>query len=93
MAVLVLSQHLAKFFFFLSFFSSYTSSCTPFVPSTLSHPFIAPSKTKMADNSDLFDGAIGIDLGTTYSYVSLIVTALHTSRRVQLRGRMAKRPC
>ena len=47
----------------------------------------------MADNSDLFDGAIGIDLGTTYSYVSLIVTALHTSRRVQLRGRMAKRPC
>ena len=46
----------------------------------------------MAD-SDLFDGAIGIDLGTTYSYVSLIVTALHTSRLVQLRGRMAKRPC
>ena len=43
----------------------------------------------MAD-SDLFDGAIGIDLGTTYSYVSLIVTTLHTSRLVQLRGRMAK---
>ena len=26
----------------------------------------------MAD-SDLFDGAIGIDLGTTYSYVSALV--------------------
>jgi hypothetical protein len=46
----------------------------------------------MAD-SDLFDGAIGIDLGTTYSYVSLLVTAFHTSLLVQLRGRMAKRPC
>ena len=54
--------------------------------------FVTPSKTKMAD-SDLFDGAIGIDLGTTYSYVSLIVVALYTSLLVQLRGRMAKRPC
>jgi molecular chaperone DnaK (HSP70) len=30
----------------------------------------------MAD-SDLFDGAIGIDLGTTYSYVSDLAYALH----------------
>jgi len=27
--------------------------------------------------SDLFDGAIGIDLGTTYSYVSVFALALH----------------
>jgi molecular chaperone DnaK (HSP70) len=46
----------------------------------------------MAD-SEHFDGAIGIDLGTTYSYVSLFVAARHTSRLGQLRGRMAKRPC
>jgi molecular chaperone DnaK (HSP70) len=43
----------------------------------------------MAD-SDLFDGAIGIDLGTTYSYVSALVSALHLSRLVQLRGGVAK---
>ena len=30
----------------------------------------------MAD-SDLFDGAIGIDLGTTYSYVSALVPTFH----------------
>jgi hypothetical protein len=44
---------------------------------------------KMAD-SDLFDGAIGIDLGTTYSYVSALVSTLHLSRLVQLRGGVAK---
>jgi len=27
--------------------------------------------------SDLFDGAIGIDLGTTYSYVSIFALTLH----------------
>jgi len=43
----------------------------------------------MAD-SDLFDGAIGIDLGTTYSYVSVLALTLHLSRLVQLRGCMAK---
>jgi hypothetical protein len=43
----------------------------------------------MAD-SDLFDGAIGIDLGTTYSYVSALVSTLHLSRLVQLRGGVAK---
>jgi molecular chaperone DnaK (HSP70) len=40
--------------------------------------------------SDLFDGAIGIDLGTTYSYVSALVSTLPLSRLVQLRGCMAK---
>jgi hypothetical protein len=34
--------------------------------STTTHTY--PSTQKMAD--DLFDGAIGIDLGTTYSYVA-----------------------
>ena len=43
----------------------------------------------MAD-SDLFDGAIGIDLGTTYSYVSVLASTLHMSFLVQLRGCMAK---
>jgi molecular chaperone DnaK (HSP70) len=42
------------------------------------------------DDSDLFDGAIGIDLGTTYSYVSILALALHLSSLVQLRGGMAK---
>jgi hypothetical protein len=71
----MLSQHIAKF----SFFFLQHSSLHSFVPSLLSPPSIIPSKTKMAD-SELFDGAIGIDLGTTYSYVSLIVAALHTLR-------------
>src|SRR6266702_155824 len=84
-AVLVLSQHTAKFLlFFPAKLKLYSFVLSPVSP--LPSP---PPKTKMAD-SDLFDGAIGIDLGTTYSYVSLIVTALHTSRLVQLRGRMAK---
>jgi len=43
----------------------------------------------MAD-SDLFDGAIGIDLGTTYSYVSILIPGLHCSSPVKLRGCMAK---
>ena len=43
----------------------------------------------MAD-SDLFDGAIGIDLGTTYSYVPALVSTVHLSRLVQLRGGVAK---
>jgi len=42
------------------------------------YPLSSPSSLppKMAD-SDLFDGAIGIDLGTTYSYVSVLAYALH----------------
>ena len=88
MAVPLLSQHTN--FHHFSFLFRATLELHSFVPSPLSPLLSSPfSKTKMAD-SDLFDGAIGIDLGTTYSYVSLIVTALHTSRLVQLRGRMAK---
>jgi hypothetical protein len=55
-------------------------------PLLRSAPFLP---NKMAD-SDLFDGAIGIDLGTTYSYVSALVSTLHLSRLVQLRGGVAK---
>ena len=44
---------------------------------------------------DLFDGAIGIDLGTTYSYVlsfsALVGSVIHIV--AQLRWSMAKRPC
>ena len=45
----------------------------------------------MAD-SDLFDGAIGIDLGTTYSYVFVLAFTPHMSPLVQMCGRNAKRP-
>ena len=78
------SAHRPIFQFFPATLEAYTPSFCP--------PFITLSKIKMAD-SDLFDGAIGIDLGTTYSYVPLLVAAFHTSLLVQLRGRMAKRPC
>jgi hypothetical protein len=40
--------------------------------------------------SDLFDGAIGIDLGTTYSYVSALLPLYTCHGLVQLRGCMAK---
>ncbi len=44
---------------------------------------------------DLFDGAIGIDLGTTYSYVlsfsALMGSVIHIV--AQLCWSMAKRPC
>lgn len=76
MAVQVLSQHTTEFFNFFSCSRRGLYRTPSFCP-----PFITPSKTKMAD-SDLFDGAIGIDLGTTYSYVSFIVAALLTSHLV-----------
>jgi molecular chaperone DnaK (HSP70) len=42
--------------------------------------------------SDLFDGAIGIDLGTTYSYVSVLALTPRMSLLLQMCGRNAKRP-
>lgn len=70
-----------QFASFCSTHASLLSSTTPSPPH--------PSPKKM-DDSDLFDGAIGIDLGTTYSYVTVLALALHLSRLAQLCGCMAK---
>lgn len=52
-----------------------------------------PSQPKMSAE-DLFDGAIGIDLGTTYSYESFYLLVchlfLHLTTPLQLCGCLAK---
>jgi hypothetical protein len=72
--------------FYLLAFASF--SHLTHIPSPSSFYVLSPSR-KMAD-SDLFDGAIGIDLGTTYSYVSALASTLLLSLLIQLRGCMAK---
>ena len=51
-----------------------------------------PDRSPHAHFSLRFSGAVGIDLGTTYSYGAAVPTIVYLTTPLQLRWCLAKRP-